>query len=93
MSKRERIARLTADLIERQGQYRARINTLSQTKREILREVSGSLYRGNDPFPPTERVVYGRDQAGNTGSSRPHGGWSVRTSPQVIVEVDGSFEG
>jgi hypothetical protein len=88
MSKRERIARLTADLLERQAQYKDRISMLSQTKRKILSEVRGSEIRISEPLPEAGRISVERSR----GSSIVGGsGWNVRTpGQQVTVTVTGS---
>lgn len=90
MSKRERIARLTADLIERQGQYSARINALSARKREILSEVRGLL----SPDPNGSRPPKSQSTV-QTNLARPggNGAWSLITAdPHLTVRVDTAFE-
>jgi hypothetical protein len=94
MSKREYIARLTADLLVRQGRYKAQIDSLAQTKREILREVSGALSLGNGALPSGGRSS---STASSLPASRSVGngkGWTVKTqSPSLRgLNVETGFE-
>ena len=81
MSKREYIARLTADLVARQGRYKAQIDTLAQTKRELLSQVTGSLAQAG------RRDSFG---GGSTMSRSVGSNWIIRSNGHpVSVEIDG----
>ncbi|HEX6748610.1 MAG TPA: hypothetical protein VF092_15035 [Longimicrobium sp.] len=81
MSKREYIARLTADLIVRQGRYKAQIDTLAQTKRELLSQVTGSLAQARRRDPLSGGSVLSRSVGSN---------WTIRSNGHPLsVHVDG----
>ncbi len=81
MSKREYIARLTADLIARQGRYKAQIDTLAQTKRELLSQVTGTLTQAQGRVPLSGGSVVSRSVGSN---------WTIRSNGHpVSVHVDG----